>query len=102
ERDNGGPLQALAKVAFKRCDCLLISFWAWAVEIKMKVAMRKDTQAVDPVCGMTVDPMRAAAVSERDGKTYYFCSQSCKERFDAATPEETRSVETGDAHGEAA
>lgn len=37
---------------------------------------------VDPICGMTVDPERAAGVSERNGQTYYFCSTGCKERFD--------------------
>jgi P-type Cu+ transporter len=36
----------------------------------------------DPVCGMAVDEKQAAAISEYKGKTYYFCSASCKERFD--------------------
>ena len=36
----------------------------------------------DPVCGMTVDPSKAAGKSEFRGATYYFCSKSCKERFD--------------------
>src|SRR4030043_1467353 len=36
----------------------------------------------DPVCGMAVDEKRAAATSEYKGKTYYFCAQSCKEKFD--------------------
>lgn len=35
----------------------------------------------DPVCGMTVDPARAAARHERDGRTYYFCSPHCLEEF---------------------
>src|SRR5689334_12496309 len=39
---------------------------------------------VDPVCGMTVDPARAAGTSEHDGVRYYFCSPVCKQRFDAA------------------
>ena len=29
---------------------------------------------VDPVCGMTVDPARAAGTSERGGVRYYFCA----------------------------
>jgi P-type Cu+ transporter len=37
----------------------------------------------DPVCGMTVDPIKAAGKSDFDGTTYYFCSKSCKDRFDA-------------------
>src|SRR5215212_2146932 len=39
---------------------------------------------VDPVCGMTVDPARAAGTSERDGVRYYFCATGCKQKFDAA------------------
>jgi Cu+-exporting ATPase len=35
----------------------------------------------DPVCGMEVDPTRAAAAWEHDGTTYYFCSIGCMERF---------------------
>jgi Cu+-exporting ATPase len=41
---------------------------------------------VDPVCGMTVDPARAAGVSEHDGARYYFCSTGCKTKFDVAAP----------------
>lgn len=37
----------------------------------------------DVVCGMEVDPASAAGSSEYKGKTYYFCSKSCKGRFDA-------------------
>jgi P-type Cu+ transporter len=35
----------------------------------------------DPVCGMTVDPSKAAAKQEFRGHTYYFCSKRCAERF---------------------
>jgi Cu+-exporting ATPase len=37
----------------------------------------------DVVCGMTIDPRRAAGTSVYQGQTYYFCALSCKERFDA-------------------
>jgi Cu+-exporting ATPase len=40
----------------------------------------------DPVCGMMVDPQRAAKRVEYSGKNYYFCSVRCGERF-AADPE---------------
>lgn len=36
----------------------------------------------DPVCGMNVDPKRAAGKSDYRGTTYYFCSESCKQKFD--------------------
>jgi YHS domain-containing protein len=38
--------------------------------------------AVDPVCGMTVDETTAAATSEYQGVTYYFCAPGCKAEFD--------------------
>jgi len=37
--------------------------------------------AVDPVCGMKVDPDNAAGSFEYQGKTYYFCSTHCLHRF---------------------
>jgi Cu+-exporting ATPase len=37
----------------------------------------------DPVCGMAVDPARAKATHEHAGKTYYFCSRGCQEKFSA-------------------
>src|SRR6266487_2986828 len=35
----------------------------------------------DPVCGMSVDPAKAAGKVQHGGKTYYFCSARCAERF---------------------
>jgi Cu+-exporting ATPase len=35
----------------------------------------------DPVCGMTVEPSKAAAKQEFRGTTYYFCSRGCATRF---------------------
>lgn len=36
----------------------------------------------DPVCGMDVDTKSAAGQSEHQGKSFYFCSLSCKRKFD--------------------
>lgn len=35
----------------------------------------------DPVCLMTLDPRQAKAVAEYEGRSYYFCSGECKEKF---------------------
>jgi Cu+-exporting ATPase len=37
--------------------------------------------ATDPVCGMTVDPAKAAGSSDYQGRTYQFCSPHCLARF---------------------
>jgi len=36
--------------------------------------------AIDPICGMTVDTTTALH-AERDGKTSYFCGEQCREEF---------------------
>jgi len=36
----------------------------------------------DPVCLMYVDEDKPIATSTYKGKTYYFCSHMCKDRFD--------------------
>jgi YHS domain-containing protein len=40
--------------------------------------------ATDPVCGMQVEVANAPAYSERDGRLVYFCSDHCRNRFEAA------------------
>ena len=59
----------------------------------------------DPVCGMMVDPEKAAAKVEHAGKAYYFCSKNCAERF-SGEPEKflaapgTAGMDHGPKHGE--
>ncbi|GAB4577927.1 MAG: hypothetical protein Fur0022_06590 [Anaerolineales bacterium] len=40
------------------------------------------TEALDPVCHMTVEIATAHFTSEYNGKTYYFCAAGCKRSFD--------------------
>jgi xanthine dehydrogenase accessory factor len=40
-------------------------------------------EAVDRVCGMTVDVATARHRSAHEERTYYFCSAGCRERFEA-------------------
>jgi Cu+-exporting ATPase len=42
----------------------------------------KESKSVtkDPICGMTVDEATALH-TERDGKTFYFCSDHCRQKF---------------------
>lgn len=53
------------------------------------------TDAVDPVCGMSVSPATAAQSREVAGVTYYFCSAHCANTFDADPDRYTTSA-TGD------
>ena len=40
-------------------------------------------KVVDPVCGMKILPEKAAGKQEYEGQTYYFCGQSCIDKFKA-------------------
>jgi len=42
-----------------------------------------DNSIKDPVCGMTVDPRQAAGSFDYQGRTFFFCSLGCRERFKA-------------------
>jgi xanthine dehydrogenase accessory factor len=42
------------------------------------------SEAIDPICGMTVAIAGARETLELDGTTYYFCGPGCKRRFEAA------------------
>lgn len=52
-----------------------------------EVAVRatRPTNAVDPVCGMVVDPESAAAHRVFSGIDYWFCNPGCAAAFDADT-----------------
>lgn len=38
--------------------------------------------AIDPICGMKVDPNRTPFRSEYQGREVYFCCAGCKKAFD--------------------
>jgi P-type Cu+ transporter len=48
----------------------------------------------DPVCGMNVEPSRAAGSSEYRGRAYYFCSRGCMAKFQA-NPEQYLAAKPG-------
>ena len=50
--------------------------------LQLPMAQNLVLEAVDPVCGMTVEITTAHFTSEYDGKTYYFCATGCKRSFD--------------------
>jgi putative ABC transport system ATP-binding protein len=53
--------------------------WLEDGEFRETVAM-----ATDPVCGMTVERVKAAATLDLDGVTYYFCARGCRDEFEQA------------------
>lgn len=57
----------------------------WPAELKLAALplLEEMDMEKDVVCGMRVDPAKAAGTSQHNGKTYYFCSTGCKAKFDA-------------------
>jgi P-type Cu+ transporter len=49
----------------------------------MEAASARQNVVTDPVCGMTVTPESAAGSSAYGGRTYFFCSRHCLEKFRA-------------------
>ena len=48
--------------------------------------------AVDPICGMRVDPEHAAVARETPSGPVYFCSAGCAAAFDEETTAAARSA----------
>jgi Cu+-exporting ATPase len=48
------------------------------------ILQEKPAGVRDPVCGMTVNPQRAAGSVVHQGQTYYFCSSGCATKFQAS------------------
>lgn len=51
-------------------------------------------EAVDPVCGMTVDVVGSMHTHDHDGQTYYFCCGGCRARFSESPEAYLRSTNT--------
>jgi YHS domain-containing protein len=53
----------------------------------------------DPVCGMDVIPGSAAAATLHAGRTYYFCSRSCRDKFEQSPEQYLNAPSEGGHHG---
>ncbi|MEG8220681.1 heavy metal translocating P-type ATPase [Sphingomonas sp. HH69] len=53
--------------------------------------------AKDPVCGMTVDPEKTAHHADHAGKTWHFCSATCRSKF-VADPDRYAAAATATVH----
>jgi YHS domain-containing protein len=43
----------------------------------------EESMARDPVCGMSVEEVSGTSQTQFEGKKYYFCSDECKNEFEA-------------------
>ncbi len=54
--------------------------------LKAETPAATPVKTLDPVCGMTVDPVTAKHRFDHAGRTFFFCSAGCREKF-AADPD---------------
>jgi Cu+-exporting ATPase len=64
----------------------------------MQTIAKPETQVIDPVCGMTIDPETAAGKRIRDGQSYDFCSPGCQTQFDTGATTPQAHIAEQDAH----
>jgi YHS domain-containing protein/uncharacterized membrane protein YraQ (UPF0718 family) len=53
-----------------------------AVSLTMKREASPVASAIDPICGMSVDPQHAAAHRITESREFWFCSMGCADTFD--------------------
>lgn len=48
----------------------------------MIVPTKSVKSAIDPVCGMSVDPQTTEIKASFEGQDYYFCAEGCRQAFE--------------------
>ncbi len=59
----------------------ILAFVDACLEVERADVYRQSAHHLDPVCGMMVAAESGAFVIEREGRRYYFCSSTCRDRF---------------------
>jgi xanthine dehydrogenase accessory factor len=77
-----GKAQMPAEIAFSVMAALM-EVRRQRVGLGLAEAPTPRAQALDPICGMTVDIATAHYTSERAGQQYYFCCAGCRASFEA-------------------
>jgi xanthine dehydrogenase accessory factor len=83
KRPQGLPGRALlpAEIAFS-VMAELLEVRRQRIGQQVSEATMPRAEAIDPVCGMTVDIATARYKTERNGQIYYFCCAGCQARFE--------------------
>jgi len=83
QRGDEIALSIMAEIVQHRRNSDKIDFTSWKVNYDLDLI---SSEAIDPVCGMSVNIQESEYRHEYMGLTYYFCCESCKDLF-AQTPE---------------
>jgi len=75
-------LSILAEIIQRRRQSPVSNSLQAAASLELPIAQTPALEALDPVCGMTVEIATAHFTSEFKGRIYYFCAAGCKRSFD--------------------
>jgi xanthine dehydrogenase accessory factor len=75
-------LSVLAEIIQRRRQLPVTNYQSPVSRLQLPMAQPSALEAVDPVCGMTVEIATARFTSEYAGTMYYFCAAGCKRSFD--------------------
>ena len=75
-------LSILAEIVQRWRQPALTNIQSPISNLELPIAQPPATEALDPVCGMTVEIATAHFTSEYNSRTYYFCAAGCKRSFD--------------------
>ncbi len=64
-------------------DDQLVAFVETYLRLEIERHYQDENRVIDPVCGMSVNRADAPASAEYGGKSYYFCTAECRDRFGA-------------------
>lgn len=66
----------------KHCKLFaIVAVFSFIAVLSVVAQQKGDETTKDPICGMNVRIAGAKITAEFQGKTYYFCSEGCKEEF---------------------
>ncbi len=68
-------------VEYISCHAFLLVKQSRSVNPQTATTNDSETTCHDPICGMNVEPQKAAGSYKYAGKTYYFCSLNCLAKF---------------------
>src|SRR5262245_40767005 len=76
--DYCGPLATGQSTASCQSFDCLSSIFSASVRFS---PISNESVMIDPICGMEVEPSKAAGNQVYDGQTYFFCSHHCLAKF---------------------
>jgi YHS domain-containing protein len=62
-------------------DDRILDFVDTYLRLPSEKQYQSENLTTDPVCGMRINRLFAAATAEYEGRTYYFCVEDCRQKF---------------------